>query len=73
MAKYAIRVEEVLGKTIVVEADNVLEAVNKVEDAVISGEVVLDYNDYYDRLIYAASGFKNGLINDEDVSHYQHI
>ena len=62
MAKYAIRVEEVLGKTIVVEADNVLEAVNKVEDAVISGEVVLDYNDYYDRLIYAASGFKNGII-----------
>lgn len=73
MAKYAIRVEEVLGKTIVVKADNVLEAVNKVEDAVISGEVVLDYNDYYDRLIYTAPGFKNGIIKDEDVSHYQHI
>ena len=42
MAKYAIRYEEILAKTVIVEARNSEEAVDKV----LNGEVSVDYDDY---------------------------
>ena len=46
MAKYAIRYEEVLARTFIVEAETPEKAVEKVNDNI--DKIALDYNDYTD-------------------------
>ena len=76
MSKYGISVREILKRTVIVEAENLKEAIQKVEDAVEREEIILDVDDYDDREIIPSEYFGNGsgeVPEDEDVSFYWHI
>lgn len=74
MAQYGISVREILKRTVIVEAENLQEAIKKVEDAVEREEIILDYDDYDDREIVPSEYFEGGKVPDgEDVSFYWHI
>lgn len=74
MSRYAISVREILKRTVIVETENLDEAIQKVEDAVERDEIILDYDDYDDREIVPSEYFENGKVPDgEDVSFYWHI
>lgn len=74
MAQYGISVREILKRTVIVEAENLEEAIQKVEDAVEREEIILDYDDYDDREIIPSEYFEGGKVPDgEDVSFYWHI
>ena len=74
MLKYGISVREILKRTVIVEAENVEEAVQKVEAAVERDEIILDVDDYDDREIVPSEYWKGGRIPDgEDVSYYWHL
>lgn len=74
MAKYGISVREVLKRTIIVEAENLEEALQKVEDAVECDEIILDIEDYDDREIVPSEYWDGGKVPEgEDVSFYWHI
>ena len=45
--KYAVTVTEVLEKRVVVEADDIEDAIEKVQMAYDASEIVLDYSDYH--------------------------
>ncbi len=73
MAKYGISVREILKRTVIVEAENLEEALQKVEDAVERDEIILDVDDYDDREIVPSEYFGNGtgeIPDGEDVSYY---
>ena len=53
MIKCAITVKELLQRTIIVEEENIEEAIKKVEKAVKSGEIILDADDFNSREIVA--------------------
>lgn len=68
MSKYGISVMEILKRTVIVEADNLEEAIQKVEDAVERDEISLNENDFDEREI-EASGYWNGEpIPDEEIT-----
>lgn len=73
--KYAIRVEEVIGRTIIVEAEDLEEAIEKVEDACNNDEILLDgMEDFVERNVYPSNNFNNGIVPDgKDVSFYEHL
>lgn len=48
MKTYTITIKETLSKTVLIKADNLDSAVERVEEAHKNGEVVLDYEDYDD-------------------------
>lgn len=74
MAKYGISVREILKRTVIVEAENLEEAIQKVEDAVEREEIILDVDDYDDREIIPSEYWKGGEVPEgEDVSFYWHI
>ncbi len=76
MAQFGISVREILKRTVIVEAENIEEAIQKVEDAVEHGEIILDVDDYDDREIVPSEYFGNGsgeVPKGEDVSFYWHI
>lgn len=74
MSKYGIAVREILKRTVIVEAENIEEAIQKVEDAVNREEIILDYDDYDDREIVPSEYFEGGKVPEgEDVSFYWHI
>lgn len=74
MSKYGISVREILKRTVIVEAENIEEAIKKVEEAVDREEIILDVDDYDDREIMPSEYFENGKVPDgEDVSFYWHI
>lgn len=74
MAQYAISVKEILKRTVIVEAGNLEEAIQKVENAVEREEIVLDVDDYDDREIVPSEYWDGGKVPDgEDVSFYWHI
>lgn len=74
MAQYGISVKEILKRTVIVEAENLEEAIQKVEDAVERDEILLDYDDYDDREIVPSEYWDGGKVPDgEDVSFYWHI
>lgn len=74
MAKYGISVREILKRTVIVEAENLEEAIQKVEDAVESDEITLDVDDYDGREIIPSEYFENGKVPEgKDVSFYWHI
>lgn len=74
MAQYGISVKEILKRTVIVEAESIEEAIQKVEDAVEREEIVLDVDDYDDREIVPSEYWEYGKVPDgEDVSFYWHI
>lgn len=76
MARYGISVREILKRTVIVEAENLKEAIRKAEEAVEREEIILDVDDYDDREIVPSEYFGNGsgeVPEDEDVSFYWHI
>lgn len=76
MAKYAISVREILKRTVIVDAENIDEAIEKVNIAIEQEKIILDVDDYDDREIIPSEYFGNGSgeINEgEDVSFYWHL
>lgn len=71
MSRYGISVKEILKRTVIVEAKNIEEAIQKVEDAVEHDEIILDVDDYDNREIVPSEYWDGGKIPDgEDVSFY---
>ena len=71
MSKYGISVREILMRTVIVEAENLEEAIQKVEDAVERDEIILDVDDYDDREIVPSEYWEGGKVPEgEDVSFY---
>lgn len=74
MAQYGISVREILKRTVIVEAESLEEAIQKVEDTVEHDEIILDVDDYDDREIVPSEYFECGKVPDgKDVSFYWHI
>ena len=76
MAQYGISVREILKITVIVEAENLEEAIQKVGDAVEREAIILDVDDYDGREIVPSEYFDNGLgevPEGEDVSFYFHL
>lgn len=74
MAQYGISIREILKRTVIVEAEDIDEAIHKVEDAVERDEIILDVDDYDDREIIPSEYWNGGKIpKGEDVSFYWHI
>lgn len=74
MSRYGISVREILKRTVIVEAENLEEAIQKVEEAVEREEIILDIDDYDDREIIPSEYWNSGEIPEgEDVSFYWHL
>lgn len=76
MARYGISVREILKRTVIVEAESIEEAIQKVEDAVERDEIILGMDDYDEREIVPSAYFDNGsgkVPDGEDVSFYWHL
>lgn len=74
MAQYGISVKEILKRTIIVDAENLEDAIQKVEDAVERDEIILDVDDYDEREIVPSEYFEGGKVPEgKDVSFYWHI
>lgn len=76
MSQFGISVREILKRTVIVEAENIEEAIKKVEKAVEREEIILDVDDYDDREIVPSEYFGNGsgeVPEWEDVSFYWRI
>ncbi len=76
MSRYGISVKEILKRTVIVEAENIEEALQKVGDAVERDEIILDVDDYDDQEIVPSEYFGNGtgeIPDGEDVDHFWHI
>lgn len=74
MAQYGISIREILKRTVIVNAESLEEAIQKVEDAVESDEIILNADDYDDREVTASGYFEGGKVPDgKDVSFYWHI
>ncbi|MCX4299939.1 MAG: DpnD/PcfM family protein [Lachnospiraceae bacterium] len=74
MAQYGISVREILKRAVIVEAENLEKAIQKVEDAVEREEIILDVDDYDDREIVPSEYFEGGKVPEgKDVSFYWHI
>ena len=74
MKRYAIKVEETLKRTIIVNANDIDTALQFVENAVDREEIILDIDDFDRREISLSEYFSDGEIpDDEDVSHFYHL
>ena len=74
MSKYGISVREILKRTVIVKAESLEEAIQKVEAAVEREEIILDVDDYDDREIIPSEYFEGGKVPEgKDVSFYWHI
>jgi hypothetical protein len=74
MAQYGISIREILKRTVIVEAEDLEEAIQMVEAAVEREEIILDVDDYDDREIIPSEYFKGGKVPEgKDVSFYWHI
>ena len=73
--KFAIRVEEIIGRTIIVKAEDLIEAIEKVEEAVSNGTILLDgIEDFCERNVCPSGTFGDGVVPDGvDVSWYEHL
>lgn len=68
MAKYLVRVEEILSRSFVVEADNAEEAKNKLNNAYMNENFILDGNDWIDCTIE-----NEGKADAWDIENYDHL
>ena len=74
MLRYGISVREILKRTVIVEAENIEEAVQKVEAAVERDEILLDVDDYDGREIVPSEYWEGGRIPEgEDVNYYWYL
>ena len=75
MARFAVRVREILARTIIVEGvESYEEAVDRVWDAIEQGRINLDIDDYDDREVEPSQYFSSAEIPDDvDVSYYWHL
>jgi uncharacterized protein YpmB len=74
MAQYGISVREILKRTIIVEAESLEEAMQKVEAAVERDEIILEVDDYDEREIVPSEYFEGGKVPEgKDVSFYWHL
>ncbi len=74
MAQYGISVREILKRTVIVEAESLEEAIQKVWDAIERDEIILDNDDYDEREITPSEYWDDGTVpEEEDVSFYCHI
>lgn len=74
MSRYGISVREILKRTVIVEAESLEEAIQKVDEAVEHDEIILDVDDYDDREIVPSEYWEDGKIPEgEDVGYYWHI
>ena len=67
--KYAVVVTEVLERRVVVEADDVIDAIDKVQMAYDASEIVLDYSDYHGEMDVKCVG----EANEADIRWCQNI
>lgn len=74
MAKFAIRITETLARTVIVDSDDLDEAIQKVKDAVSEDKIILTSDDYDEREIFPAAWSENGKVpENKDVSFYEHF
>lgn len=74
MAQFGISVKEILKRTVIVDAESLEEAMQKVEGAVECDEIILDVDDYDGREIVPSEYFEGGKVPEgQDVSFYWHI
>lgn len=74
MAKFAIRITETLARTVIVDSDDLDEAIQKVGDAVSEDKIILTSDDYDEREIFPAAWSENGKVpENKDVSFYEHL
>lgn len=74
MPRYGISVKEILKKTIIVEAKNKKEAIERVEDAIWRSEIILDADDFDERVVSTSEYWVNVEIPDgEDISCYEQL
>lgn len=76
MPKFGINIKEFLKKTVIVEAENIEKAVQKVNDAYEQEKIILDAGDYDEAEIEPSPYFGNGsgeVADGEDVSFYCHL
>lgn len=74
MPKYGISVIEFLKKTVIVEAEDLDEAISRVEDEVEKGNIILTDDDYSDRGIVPSKYWDGGRVPEgADVGYYWHI
>lgn len=73
--KFAIRIEEIIGRTIIVEAEDLEQATERVEEACNNDEIFLDgIEDFVERKVYPSDNFTNGIVPEgKDVSFYEHL
>ena len=76
MSRYAISVKETLKRTVIVEAESLNEAIQRVEDAYEQDKIILDVDDYDETEIEPSPYFGDGsgeVPEREDVSYYWHL
>ncbi len=61
MAKFKVIIKEELTRSVLVEAEDIAEAIEKTEEAYNNEEVVLDYNDY-----------DGASFNAEEIEEYEY-
>ena len=72
--EYAINIKETLSRTIIVEADDLCEALQNVEDAANEGRINLSCDDSFDRDITPAEWTHEGVIPDgSNTDYYEHL
>lgn len=70
-SKYGISVREIFKRTVIVEANNLEEAIEKVTNAVECDELLLEIDDYDHREIVPSEYWEGGKIPyEKDVSYY---
>lgn len=71
MAQYGISVIEILKKTVIVGAENLEEAIQKVEDAVEREEIILGVNDHDSHMVVPYEYWKGSKVPiGEDINSY---
>lgn len=69
MAKYVVTVEETLRRSFIVEAKSSLAAENRLRDAYMDGDVVLDGNDF----CHAEFGTEWEADDEDDIDRYDDL
>lgn len=76
MSKYGVSVKDIFKRTVIVEAENIEEAIQKVKDACMREEILLEMDDYDESEIEPSPYFGEGsgeVPQGEDVSFYWHL
>ena len=66
--KYVVSITETLGRTVIVDAQNKVDAERKVEQAYDNGNIVLDYDNFQEYEV-----FVHDEASDYDIKLYEEI